>query len=246
MYVTDRRAVRTTARALVVPAALAALAVATPQAAAHTELDISSPGANAKLAGLPPRVTLTFSDAMTQKYAKFAVTAPDGKSAASGEPRVSGKTVTLALEPTSRAGQYTVGYRVVSADGHPVSGSYTFTVAETNSPSPSPRRGVDRCGGPPRRPKARAGQDRGGVLRRDRPRPLGGRRAGRRGRGRVRRTTKASWSWPLRPPSGPGGCRGCRSCWPDRSGWPSPSRRSRCGPVAGLRSRSPAFRMRVR
>ena len=138
MYVTDRRAVRTAARALVVPAALAALAVAAPQAAAHTELDTSSPGAKAELTGLPPRVTLTFSDAMTQKYAKVAVTAPDGESAASGEPQVSGKTVTLALEPTSRAGRYTVGYRVVSADGHPVSGSYTFTVAATDSPSPSP------------------------------------------------------------------------------------------------------------
>ncbi|WP_405613393.1 copper resistance protein CopC [Streptomyces sp. NBC_00076] len=139
MYVTDRRAVRTAARALVVPAVLAALAVAAPQAAAHTELDISSPGAKAQLSGLPPRVTLTFSDAMTQKYAKVAVTSPDGTSAASGLPQVSGKTVTLALAPTSRAGQYTVGYRVVSADGHPVSGSYTFTVAATNNPSPSPR-----------------------------------------------------------------------------------------------------------
>ena len=65
----------------------------------------------------------TFSDAMTEEYAKVAVTSPDGKSAASGEPRVSGKTVTLALAPTSRAGRYMVGYRVVSADGHPVSGS---------------------------------------------------------------------------------------------------------------------------
>jgi methionine-rich copper-binding protein CopC len=122
MYVTDRRAVRTAARALVLPIALAALAVAAPRAAAHTELDRSSPGANGELAGLPPRVTLTFSDAMTEEYAKVAVTSPDGKSAASGEPRVSGKTVTLALAPTSRAGRYMVGYRVVSADGHPVSG----------------------------------------------------------------------------------------------------------------------------
>ena len=139
MYVTDRRAVRTAARALVLPAALAALAVAAPQAAAHTELDTSSPGANAELAGLPPRVTLTFSDAMTQKYAKVAVTTSDGKSAASGEPRVSGKTVTLALDPASPAGPYTVGYRVVSADGHPVSVSYTYPVAATTRLTPSPR-----------------------------------------------------------------------------------------------------------
>ncbi|ALV33516.1 hypothetical protein AS200_16825 [Streptomyces sp. CdTB01] len=139
MHVTDRRAVRTTARILVLPAALAALAVAAPQAAAHTELDISSPGANATLAGLPPRVTLTFSDAMTQKYAKVAVTGPDGMSAATGEPQVSGTEVGLALDATSPPGRYTVGYRVVSADGHPISGSYTFTVSEAGSPSPSPR-----------------------------------------------------------------------------------------------------------
>ncbi|NGO15509.1 copper resistance protein CopC [Streptomyces sp. HC44] len=139
MKVPDRRAARTAARTLVVPAALAVLAVTAPQAAAHTELDTSSPDANATLAGLPPRVTLTSSDAMTQKYAKIAVTAPDGKPAATGEPQVSGKAVTLALDTGSPAGRYTVGYRVVSADGHPVSGSYTFTVQATGSSSPSPR-----------------------------------------------------------------------------------------------------------
>ncbi|WP_329245474.1 copper resistance protein CopC [Streptomyces pseudovenezuelae] len=150
MYVPDRRAVRTVARALVVPAALAALAVAAPQAAAHTDLDTSSPGGNAELAGLPPRITLTFSDAMTQKYAKVAVTSPDGESAASAEPEVSGKQVTLALDPASPPGRYTVGYRVVSADGHPVSGSYTFTVAGTNSSSPSPRAQQSTGAGAPR------------------------------------------------------------------------------------------------
>ncbi|WP_405620412.1 copper resistance protein CopC [Streptomyces sp. NBC_00076] len=139
MHVTERRAVRTTARTLVLPAALAALAVAAPQAAAHTELDTRSPGANSTLAGLPPSVTLTFSDAMAQKYAKVAVTGPDGKSAATGEPQASGKEVGLALDATSRPGRYTVGYRVVSADGHPVSGSYTFTLADPGRPGPSPR-----------------------------------------------------------------------------------------------------------
>ncbi|MGC4971681.1 copper resistance CopC family protein [Streptomyces sp. DT199] len=138
MHVIDRRAARTAARFLVVPAALAALAVAAPQAAAHTELESSSPGEGAALAGQPPRVTLTFSDPMTQKYAKVAVTGADGKSAAEGRPQVDGKTVTLALKADAPAGRYTVGYRVVSADGHPVSGSYAFTVkAAEKTPGPS-------------------------------------------------------------------------------------------------------------
>ncbi|MDX3521986.1 copper resistance protein CopC [Streptomyces scabiei] len=134
-------AARTAARPLAVPAAaLAVLAATAPQAAAHTELDTSSPGTNATLAGPPPRVTLTFSDEMTQKYAKVAVTGPDGKPASDGAPQVDGRTVTLPLDAGSPAGRYTVGYRVVSADGHPVSGSYTFTVKETVSPSASPQK----------------------------------------------------------------------------------------------------------
>ncbi|KAK1177075.1 copper resistance protein CopC [Streptomyces sp. NBS 14/10] len=117
-------------------------AAAAGQAAAHTGLDTSSPGANATLAGLPPRITLTFTDAMAEKYAKVAVTASDGTSAAAGRPRVDGRTVTLPLKAGAPAGRYTVGYRVVSADGHPVSGSYPFTVKVADNPSPSAGRGT--------------------------------------------------------------------------------------------------------
>ncbi|WP_329295853.1 copper resistance CopC family protein [Streptomyces pseudovenezuelae] len=140
MNAIHRRAARTAARGLVAPAAaLTVVAVAAPQAAAHTELDTSSPGAEATLAGLPPRVTLTFSDDMRRKYAKVAVTGPDGESVATGEPEVQGKTVALPLDAASPVGRYNVGYRVVSADGHPVSGSYIFTVTAATSPNPSPR-----------------------------------------------------------------------------------------------------------
>ncbi|MER6011934.1 copper resistance CopC family protein [Streptomyces bluensis] len=151
MHVTDRRAVRTAARVLVLPAALAALATAAPRAAAHTDLDTARPAADATLAEPPSHITLTFSDPMTRKYAKVAVTAPDGKSAATDEPAVSGNEVTLALDPTSPAGRYTVGYRVVSADGHPVSGSYSFTVeAAAGRPAPSARETGSEGGAVPR------------------------------------------------------------------------------------------------
>ena len=139
MNVLHGRAVVRTARTLVVPTSVVAvLTVTAPRAAAHTELDTSSPGANTTLTGPPPRVTLSFSDAMTEKYAKIAVTGPDGKPAAAGDPQVDGRTVTLPFD-TGPAGRYTVGYRVVSADGHPVSGSYPFTVRENDGPSASPR-----------------------------------------------------------------------------------------------------------
>ncbi|MEU2146026.1 MULTISPECIES: copper resistance CopC family protein [Streptomyces albovinaceus subgroup] len=136
MHYTHGRA-RFAARALVVPAALGVLAVGAPLAAAHTDLDSSTPVAEASLAEVPESVTLTFSDPMDQKYAKVAVTGPDKKPAGQGSPRVDGKRVTIALDPQAPAGEYSVGYRVVSADGHPVSGSYTFTV-QPRKASPSP------------------------------------------------------------------------------------------------------------
>ncbi|MEV5453792.1 copper resistance CopC family protein [Streptomyces sp. NPDC052535] len=131
-----------------------------PQAAAHTDLESSSPGADATLAGLPPRVTLTFSDPMTEKYAKVAVTTADGTSAAQGKPQVSGQQVTLALNSTA-SGRYTVGYRVVSADGHPVSGSYTFTVKERTAAarSASPPVQVPSPAPAPESPKAAAANE---------------------------------------------------------------------------------------
>nr|WP_275408014.1 copper resistance protein CopC [Streptomyces sp. SID14515] len=102
------------------------------------------PAAKASLAEVPESVTLTFSDPMDQKYAKVAVTGPDKQPAAQGLPRVDGKRVTIALDPQAPAGAYSVGYRVVSADGHPVSGSYSFIVqapkasagARVSSPEP--------------------------------------------------------------------------------------------------------------
>ncbi len=159
MHVAPRRAARSAARTLVVPAALTVLAATAPQAAAHTDLESSSPGANATLAGLPPRVTLTFSDPMTEKYAKVAVTTADGTSAAQGEPQVSGQQVTLALNSTAPSGRYTVGYRVVSADGHPVSGSYTFTVKGRTAAARSASPQVPAPAPAPESPKAAAANE---------------------------------------------------------------------------------------
>ncbi|MFG2955017.1 copper resistance protein CopC [Streptomyces sp. NPDC048291] len=125
------RAARTAARVLVVPTALTALTVAAPQAAAHTELDTASPAADSAPAGLPTRITPTFSDTMDGKYAKVAVTGPDGAPVSAGSPQVGDRTVALGLKSVAPAGRHTVGYRVVSAAGHPVSGSYAVPLSES-------------------------------------------------------------------------------------------------------------------
>ncbi|WP_432016754.1 copper resistance CopC family protein [Streptomyces hydrogenans] len=129
MRIRHSRAARTAVRSLLLPLAVGGLlAVSAPPAAAHTELNGSDPANNAVLDAVPRTVTLTFSDPMSQAYAQLAVTGPDGAALGDGAPAVAGREVTLSLKEARTAGRYTVGYRVVSADGHPVSGTSAFTV----------------------------------------------------------------------------------------------------------------------
>ncbi|WP_381793319.1 copper resistance protein CopC [Streptomyces niveus] len=146
MHAVNRRAARVAARCLVVPLAAAPLLYAAQPAFAHTELVAGSPAESASESRTPRIIELTFSDEMTSRYAKVALTGPDGGQSAAGPPQVAGRTVTLPVKPGLPAGSYTVGYRVVSADGHPVAGSYRFTVEDAAAgpaTTPAPRAAPD-------------------------------------------------------------------------------------------------------
>ncbi|MCL8024981.1 copper resistance CopC family protein [Nocardioides bruguierae] len=113
------------------------LTVGAAPASAHASLIGTDPEDGASLDALPTSVTFEFSEEMSDP-AYVVVTAPDGSEVADGDPVVSDNLVTQALLD-GPAGAYTMAYRVVSADGHPVSGQISFTVAagETASPSAS-------------------------------------------------------------------------------------------------------------
>ena len=99
-------------------------------ASAHTGLVSSDPSADATVAMSPSVITLTFNEEIKPTFATVVVNSADGRNWIVGSPRVEGPRITATIgsnRPTS--GVYTVGYRVVSADGHPVSGSYKFTIA---------------------------------------------------------------------------------------------------------------------
>ncbi|MGV8875767.1 MAG: copper resistance CopC family protein, partial [Rhodococcus sp. (in: high G+C Gram-positive bacteria)] len=51
---------------------------------------------------------------------------------AASEPVVDGSTVTVDLDGLGDAGEYTIGYRVVSADGHPITGSIPFQLTQAS------------------------------------------------------------------------------------------------------------------
>lgn len=108
-------------------AALALLALAAP-AAAHDEIQSTSPKAGATLTTAPTSVVLTFGEDVVAVGTKVAVTTASGAVVSDGEATISGGTVTQPLQPLTENGTYTVAYRVVSADGHPVSDTFTFTL----------------------------------------------------------------------------------------------------------------------
>ncbi|GAA2868506.1 copper resistance protein CopC [Pseudonocardia halophobica] len=108
-------------------AGLALLLGATP-ALAHAEFEGSDPADGATLDTGPQKVTLTFSDTMQQGFNTITVIGPDGKDYVSGEVQAQGDEVSATVGPLGPAGRYEIGYRVLSDDGHPVSGKVGFTL----------------------------------------------------------------------------------------------------------------------
>jgi methionine-rich copper-binding protein CopC len=99
---------------------------------AHTALKSVSPKDGARLASAPTEVVLTFDDPISESFAAVTVTGPGG-SVGSGRATVQGAVVTQPLESGLGDGTYTVAFRVVSADGHPVSDRTTFVLVAPGS-----------------------------------------------------------------------------------------------------------------
>lgn len=100
--------------------------------AAHTGLRSSEPADRETWIVAPDLVTLTFATAVSSVFAQVAVTGPDGESVTSGDLTIGGAVVSQPVS-TSGDGAYVVAYRVVSDDGHPVSGQLTFTLTGTGT-----------------------------------------------------------------------------------------------------------------
>ncbi len=97
-------------------------------ASAHTELVGSTPADGAQI-DAATEVTLTFSEAVGPEFSDVVVTGADGSTWQAGAAQVDGATVTQPLSPDIPGGVYDVAWRVVSDDGHPVTGTLSVTVA---------------------------------------------------------------------------------------------------------------------
>jgi len=119
--------------------AAAAAALAVPAAAwAHAALLRTSPVASRTVNKPPSEVRLTYSEPIEPRFAIVSVTNAQGRQVTSGAPRgAPGQPQTL-VTPLQRVpeGWYLVFWRVISADGHPVRGAFTFAVGPNPGPPP--------------------------------------------------------------------------------------------------------------
>lgn len=111
--------------------------VASP-ASAHDELVSTDPAADATLDALPAQLALTFSGELATDAGatELQVTDAAGTSLADGDPLVAGTEVTQPLSGAA-SGVVTVLWKVVSSDGHPISGEFAFSVPAAPTPTPT-------------------------------------------------------------------------------------------------------------
>ncbi|MEN9517329.1 MAG: hypothetical protein RL590_208 [Actinomycetota bacterium] len=99
-------------------------------AAAHSTLVSATPGENSVLTEFPSEVSLTFNESLleigNENPNKIEVVNSMGD-VLSGAAKVSGPAISVPVQITGND-EYRVSYRVVSADGHVIEGSYSFNV----------------------------------------------------------------------------------------------------------------------
>ncbi|MFF7648733.1 copper resistance protein CopC [Streptomyces sp. NPDC007983] len=119
-------------------ALLCALSFGAGPASAHAALTSTSPGEGAVVQSAPSDVTLTFSEGVLLGRDALRVLDPKGKRVDAGKAAHAGgksSTASVALRSGLPDGTYTVAWKAVSEDSHPVSGAFTFSIGAPSKTS---------------------------------------------------------------------------------------------------------------
>jgi copper transport protein len=114
-------------------------ALAVPASAwAHAVLLRTEPEASRVQNTPPSQVALLYSEPVEPRFAVVSVTDANGTQQTAGPPRRSATNPNQLVIPLHRTaeGWYLVYWRVISADGHPVRGAFTFAVGPNPGPAP--------------------------------------------------------------------------------------------------------------
>jgi copper transport protein len=117
-------------------AAALVLALAPAGAQAHALLERTVPKRGAELDAPPSQVAFYFSEPVEASFGAVRVFDAEGGEVEVGEitrPQGRSDGVAVSLDPDLPDGTYTATYRVISADSHPVSGGFVFTVGEPST-----------------------------------------------------------------------------------------------------------------
>ena len=116
-------------RSLVAIAVALAALTAAPAAFAHAILQESNPGNNSVVRTSPKTVSLRFNEAVETAFGSIRVYDCGGGRVDSGKiERPTNESVAVAIDRKLAKGTYTVTWRVISADSHPVAGAFVFNV----------------------------------------------------------------------------------------------------------------------
>lgn len=128
----------------------AAVLVTAPPAAAHNALISSDPKDKTSLEAGPSSVTLTFDQDVQGGQGINTISVVDangGHYEVAGDPTIKDNAVSAKVNALGKAGQYKIGYRILSADGHPVSGELTFTLTKDGTGTPTTPASPDTASG---------------------------------------------------------------------------------------------------
>jgi copper transport protein len=119
---------------LLLPVAVVVALLAAPAAAsAHATLEGSAPQRGETVKAQPSAVVLRFSEPVEGNFGAVRVYDAEGQQVDEGDafhPDGDGSKLAVRLGADLPDGSYTATYRVVSADGHIVSGGYVFSIGE--------------------------------------------------------------------------------------------------------------------
>jgi methionine-rich copper-binding protein CopC len=124
--------------AALLAASLLTLVVSTGVAAAHAKLESMTPTDGSTVADPPKSVVLRFNEPVGSTGAEVVVTSPGGTNVSTGSPQVLDANVTQPLGAITEAGRYQVDARIVSADGHPVTVTASFSVTHPGQATDQP------------------------------------------------------------------------------------------------------------
>ena len=103
-------------------------------AAAHAELVDIAPENGAQLTRPPTEVRMTFTESVNLVNDGIRLVDHVGATVPTPDPTVDGRTVTWPMPAVLPEGHYVVTWRVLSKDGHPVNGAFSFGVGTAAVP----------------------------------------------------------------------------------------------------------------